>query len=429
VDFDPGAGTVNLSSAGAQDIFVQKLDASGNLVWARGMGGTSDDVGFGIAVDSAGNVYTTGYFVGTADFDPGAGTVNLTSAGSFDIFVSKLSGPPDTTPPNAITITPATTGPTNATSVAFAVTFDEDVQNFNALADVALTHTGAASTGVSITGGPATYTATVTGISGDGSFTLAVNTGSDVEDLAGNALASSVTSAAVTIDNTPPGVSIGSPTGTPVNSGGTATYPITVSGASSVNLVSGNVTINHSGTAGGSVTVLNGTTASPSVQVTGVTGDGSYTISIAAGIASDAATNTSLAAGPSAIVTVDNTDPVFSNVVATPNSAELGQAVSISFDSTEALASDPDVTVNGNPATRTAKAPFTYGYTVLGTDPVGPATIEISGLDSAGNANLLSNTTALSIVNAAPNLPLIAWPLGMALALAGGLALRRKARK
>jgi hypothetical protein len=40
VDFDPGAGTVNLSSAGSDDIFVQKLDASGNLVWARGMGGT-----------------------------------------------------------------------------------------------------------------------------------------------------------------------------------------------------------------------------------------------------------------------------------------------------------------------------------------------------------------------------------------------------
>jgi hypothetical protein len=90
VDFDPGAGTVNLSSAGSGDIFVQKLDASGNFVWARGMGGTSDDVGRGIAVDSAGNVYTTGYFNGTVDFDPGAGTVNLSSAGGRDIFVQKL---------------------------------------------------------------------------------------------------------------------------------------------------------------------------------------------------------------------------------------------------------------------------------------------------------------------------------------------------
>ena len=55
--------------------------ATGDFVWARAMGGTGQDFGHGIAVDSAGNVYTTGYFPGTVDFDPGPGTVNLTSAG------------------------------------------------------------------------------------------------------------------------------------------------------------------------------------------------------------------------------------------------------------------------------------------------------------------------------------------------------------
>ena len=91
VDFDPGAGTVNLTSAGSIDIFVSKLDASGNFVWAKNMGGTGSDLGNSIAVDAARNVYTTGKFTGTADFDPGAGTINLTSAGSDDVFVSKLS--------------------------------------------------------------------------------------------------------------------------------------------------------------------------------------------------------------------------------------------------------------------------------------------------------------------------------------------------
>ena len=91
-DFDPNAGVANLTSAGSQDIFVSKLDASGNFVWAKAMGGTSFDVANSIAVDASGNVYTTGFFAGTTDFDPNAGVVNLTSiANSSDIFVSKLN--------------------------------------------------------------------------------------------------------------------------------------------------------------------------------------------------------------------------------------------------------------------------------------------------------------------------------------------------
>ena len=57
------------------------------------MGGLGDDWGQGIAVDAARNVYTTGVFQDTADFDPGPATFNLTSAGIYDIFVSKLSAP------------------------------------------------------------------------------------------------------------------------------------------------------------------------------------------------------------------------------------------------------------------------------------------------------------------------------------------------
>jgi len=89
-DFDPGDGTTDLTSAGEQDVFVSKLDASGNLVWAKRFGSTDYDVGWSVAVDGSGNVYTTGYFQGTVDFDPGAGITNLVSAGQSDVFVSKL---------------------------------------------------------------------------------------------------------------------------------------------------------------------------------------------------------------------------------------------------------------------------------------------------------------------------------------------------
>ena len=91
VDFDPGPGTYNLSSSGAGDIFIAKLDTNGDFVWAKKFGGTEVDEAYKVAVDGNGNVYTTGTFFGTVDFDPGVGTYNLTSAGpGNDIFICKL---------------------------------------------------------------------------------------------------------------------------------------------------------------------------------------------------------------------------------------------------------------------------------------------------------------------------------------------------
>jgi len=89
VDFDPGPGTYTLTSDG-HDVFVSKLDSSGNFKWAKKLGGVKDEEGYAIAVDDNNNVYTTGYFYGTADFDPGTGTYNLTPTGQDDIFISKL---------------------------------------------------------------------------------------------------------------------------------------------------------------------------------------------------------------------------------------------------------------------------------------------------------------------------------------------------
>src|SRR5947207_3293086 len=62
-----------------------------NWLWAKGIGGAGNDNGNSITIDASGNVYTTGFFEDTVDFDPGAGIFNLTSdSGSDDIFISKL---------------------------------------------------------------------------------------------------------------------------------------------------------------------------------------------------------------------------------------------------------------------------------------------------------------------------------------------------
>lgn len=96
VDFDMGAGVFNLTSVGAtplfakSDIFICKLDSMGNFIWAKAMGGPGFDEAYSLAVNTYGDVYSTGYFNDSADFDPGAGTFNLTSHGGDDIFISKL---------------------------------------------------------------------------------------------------------------------------------------------------------------------------------------------------------------------------------------------------------------------------------------------------------------------------------------------------
>ncbi|MBL7711484.1 MAG: SBBP repeat-containing protein [Chitinophagaceae bacterium] len=61
-----------------------------SLHWARQIGGEYGNAAYAIATDRNGNVYTTGFFSKTSDFDPGAGVFNMTAVRSSDIFISKL---------------------------------------------------------------------------------------------------------------------------------------------------------------------------------------------------------------------------------------------------------------------------------------------------------------------------------------------------
>ncbi len=94
VDFDPGMGTSNVTSGiGSTDCFILKLNEFGDFVWAIGFGGINNDRGYGICVDNNHDIYATGYFSGTADFDPGVGVANLTASGNnTDVFVLKITG-------------------------------------------------------------------------------------------------------------------------------------------------------------------------------------------------------------------------------------------------------------------------------------------------------------------------------------------------
>lgn len=92
VDFDPGNRTTTLPADGKA--FLVKLNNKGSLAWAkalvRGEAGSFAYI-YSLAADATGNIYATGNFYGTVDFDPGTGTHSRTSSGGSDVFVMKLN--------------------------------------------------------------------------------------------------------------------------------------------------------------------------------------------------------------------------------------------------------------------------------------------------------------------------------------------------
>ena len=80
-------GNISLTSQGIYDLYVASLSPSGSWRWAVSAGGINNDIAYGIAVDTEGNSYVTGWFQGNATF----GGILLTSEGEKDGFVAKLS--------------------------------------------------------------------------------------------------------------------------------------------------------------------------------------------------------------------------------------------------------------------------------------------------------------------------------------------------
>src|SRR5436853_4146126 len=79
VDFNPGPGVFNLSSPAFFNAYLLKLNNNGSFGWVKNIGGAQDDIGLSVAVDTNQNVYTTGYFNGTANV---SASTTLTCAGS-----------------------------------------------------------------------------------------------------------------------------------------------------------------------------------------------------------------------------------------------------------------------------------------------------------------------------------------------------------
>jgi hypothetical protein len=80
-------GTTTLTSAGSADMFLVKYDTNGNVTWAKRAGGSSDEIGYSVAVDVNNNICVAGVFSSTT---VSFGTTTLTNASSlYDMFVAK----------------------------------------------------------------------------------------------------------------------------------------------------------------------------------------------------------------------------------------------------------------------------------------------------------------------------------------------------
>ena len=140
----------------------------------------------------------------------------------------------DTQAPSAVGIVTLDPSPSNAQSVRFTVTFNEQVNGVD-LSDFSLVGTGSAGgalSGLQALGG-GVYVITVSGVHGTGTLGLNLNgSATGITDVAGNALVGGLTGATYNIDRDAPTVSsVGVPVGVPYNTGDVLTFVVNTSEA------------------------------------------------------------------------------------------------------------------------------------------------------------------------------------------------------
>jgi hypothetical protein len=321
----------------------------------------------------------------------------------------------DTVPPKVTAIAAATPSPTNSKSVSFTVSFDEDMRNFDAPADVVVKETGTVShAGVAIKGGPRDFTVDLAGVKGNGTISLAVNAKSDVQDLSGNPLTDSPSSPPLVIDNLSPTVSAVAPVTVSPTNADKVTFSVNFSeNVQKFDVPTDLILTKSAGLSYGGVTIGGGP-QNYTVDVTGISGDGAMALAISPkSDVRDVAGNPVTATVTSARVMIDHTLPTvtISPVTPSPTNADTVQfAVTFSEPVGSSFVVE-DLALTGTlAAAATAQiggADPNYTVTLKPNDPNANGSIAISiaqGVrDAAGNALPPSGPSpAIAIDNAPP---------------------------
>ncbi|MGA2034705.1 MAG: MBG domain-containing protein, partial [Thermoguttaceae bacterium] len=376
------AGTVSVSGSGANyTVTVNGITGNGTL-------GIS--IAAGTAVDASGNP------------TPAVGPSNT--------FIVDTVAP-------TIAVSAPSTALTTGGPVTYTVTYAD--ANFNAatlaVGNITLNATGTANGTLSVSGSGLTRTVTISSITGDGSLGISVAAGT-ASDLAGNLAPAAGPSATFVVDNTAPTIAVSAPSAA-YATGGPITYTVTYSDANfkASSLVAGNITLNQTGTANGTLSVA-GSGKSYTVTISGISGDGTLGISIAAGTASDLAGNLAPASAPSANCIVDNTPPQI--FVSSPSNSyssggPIGFTVTYSDDNLNAVTLGAgNVTLNhtgtANGTLSVTGSGTTYLVTVsniTGNGTLGIAIAAGTASDLAGNlAPAAGPSTTCVVDNIAPTI-------------------------
>lgn len=298
----------------------------------------------------------------------------------------------DITVPSVSSIALVGSPATNSSSVTFTVTFSEAVTNVSTddftVATVSGTATGSV-TGVS--GSGTTYTITVSSIAGTGSLKLNLKSNTNIIDTSNNGNGTNGFVAAYTsggtqnVDLDNPTVSMTSPQSDPTNATG-----ITV-----------NITFNESvtGFTNGDIGVVNGTAgsfsgsgASYSALIT-PSGDGTVTVSIAAGVAIDAANNSNNTVTSLTRVS-DRTQPTVTMTSTATNPTNAGSfTLSINFSESVNNFVVGDINISNATLSSFSGSGSAYSVTVTPTSD-GTVTADIAAgvaNDAAGNTNTVAS--------------------------------------
>lgn len=289
------ATAVNLTAA---DITLQQVGTANGTIAVSGTGNYSRTV----TISNITGDGELGIQIGPGTATDVYGNVSVASDPSMTFSVDNTTIP-----------TAAISGPSAATTsgdpITYTISYDSAADVSLCEDDITLNKTGTADGTVTVTGeGTAQRTVTISNFSGTGTLGISLAAGTATAATGTPALAAGP-SATFTVSGGSTTVSLGVPSAT-MTSAGPVSYTITYGNPGTITLSNADVTLNNTGTANGIVSVSGSDPTTRTVTISGITGNGTLGISIAAGTAGASAP----AAGPSTTFTVDNTAPVMGSV-------------------------------------------------------------------------------------------------------------------